>query len=115
MNPEDFFPKAKQLEFDLDTNTAGQSHTFTIDTTSTSMPTYSDLSVTFDADTYGRTVDYEDPVEKRLQKIENALGIINPNELIEEKYPHIKELRENYQKEVEAVMTFEYLEPKKTG
>ncbi len=112
MNPEDTFTIAEQLEFDLDTK---QTHTFTIDTTANSMPTYSDLNVTFDADTYGRTIDYEDPVEKRLQKIENALAIIQPNLQLEEKYPHIKELRENYEKEVEAVMTFEYLEPKKTG
>ena len=121
MNPDDLFSTAKQLEFDLDYQTPTYTTTtdsdYSITLNNEGMYTFNTtLDTTFDADTYGRTWEpQEDPVEKRLQKIEKALAIIHPNEQLEEKYPHIKELREKYEQEVEAVMTFEYLEPKKTG
>jgi len=90
----------------------GTDTTFTIDTTMASMGPGLSYS-----EPYTTTTDFEnykDPVETRLQKIEERLGILSPKEAVEQKYPHVKELREKYEKELEACMTFEYLDPKST-
>ena len=79
--------------------------TFTID---------SNMSYSTDYTTTTDFENYKDPVETRLQKIEERLGILSPKEAVEEKYPHVKELREKYEKELEACMTFEYLDPEST-
>ena len=79
--------------------------TFTID---------SNMSYSTDYTTTTDFENYKDPVETRLQKIEERLGILSPNEAVEQKYPHVKELREKYEKELEACMTFEYLDPEST-
>ena len=90
----------------------GTDTTFTIDTSMASMGPGLSYS-----EPYTTTTDFEnykDPVETRLQKIEERLGILSPKEAVESKYPHVKELREKYEKELEACMTFEYLDPKST-
>ena len=82
--------------------------TFTIDSSMSPGVTFTDYTTTTDFE------NYKDPVETRLQKIEERLGILSPKEAVEQKYPHVKELREKYEKELEACMTFEYLDPKST-
>ena len=139
MNPEDFdelyegYEKSTQLELDLDdynysldnntyTINCNNNKTYTVDIDSSATST-SPSTVTFGdfTTTAGDVLSEEMKAEEfnaRLDKMEKMLGIIKPDEVIEEKYPHIKELRENYEKELEAVMTFEYLDPKinkKTG
>ena len=87
------------------TYSGSNDNTFTID---------SNMSYSTDYTTTTDFENYKDPVETRLQKIEERLGILSPNEAVEEKYPHDKELREKYEKELEACMTFEYLDPEST-
>ena len=131
MNPEDFdtlydgYQTSTQLELELgdsyDYSLDNKTYNITIDssatTTSPSTVTFGDFTTT----TAGEYLSEEIKVEEfnaRLQKMEKMLGIIKPDEVLEEKYPHIKEIREKYEKELEAVMTFEYLDPKtnkKTG
>jgi hypothetical protein len=129
MNPEDFdklyegYEKSTQLELDLDDyNYSLDNKTYTIDidssatSTSPSTVTFGDFTTTA-GDVLSEEIKAEE-FNARLDKMEKMLGIIKPDEVIEEKYPHIKELREKYEKELEAVMTFEYLDPKinkKTG
>lgn len=59
-------------------------------------------------------ISLKEELNKRLQRIEQALGIpkdLNRNKEIEEKHPHIKAMAEAYELEVEKHITLELLTP----
>ena len=85
------------------------------------MTTTSPIDVTFSYDSDSVESSYiagvnekVDDIGARLNNIEKALGIppkLDRNKELEEEYPHIKEIAEKYEQEVEKHMTLKLLTP----
>ena len=123
MNPDE---NPYQLELDLDDvkTTLDQwddTSEYTVSSNYSTMATTSPIDVTFsyDSDSVGSSSITEvnekvDDIGARLNNIEKALGIppkLNRNKELEEEYPHIKEIAEKYEQEVEKHMTLKLLTP----
>ena len=123
MNPDE---NPYQLELDLDDvkTTLDQwddTSEYTVSTNYSTMATTSPIDVTFSYDSDSVEVssisdvnEKVDDIGARLNNIEKALGIppkLNRNKEIEEEYPHIKEIAEKYEQEVEKHITLKLLTP----
>ena len=120
MNPED---DQYQSELDLDDvkatldsweDSSGYSTTVT-------SPSGLDVSFSYDSDTLTTSStsitevnEKVDDIGARLNNIEKALGIppkLDRNKELENEYPHIKEIAEKYEQEVEKHITLKLLTP----
>lgn len=123
MNPDE---NPYQLELDLDDvkTTLDQwddTSEYTVSTNYSTMATTSPIDVTFSYDSDSVEVssisdvnEKVDDIGARLNNIEKALGIppkLNRNKEMEEEYPHIKEIAEKYEQEVEKHITLKLLTP----
>ena len=123
MNPDE---NPYQLELDLDDvkTTLDQwddKSDYTVSTNYSTTATTSPIDVTFSYDSDSVEVssitdvnEKVDDIGARLNNIEKALGIppkLNRNKEMEEEYPHIKEIAEKYEQEVEKHITLKLLTP----
>lgn len=123
MNPDE---NPYQLELDLDDvkTTLDQwddTSDYTVSTNYSTTATTSPIDVTFSYDSDSVEVssitdvnEKVDDIGARLNNIEKALGIppkLNRNKEMEEEYPHIKEIAEKYEQEVEKHITLKLLTP----
>lgn len=123
MNPDE---NPYQLELDLDDvkTTLDQwddTSEYTVSTNYSTTATTSPIDVTFSYDSDSVEVssitdvnEKVDDIGARLNNIEKALGIppkLNRNKEMEEEYPHIKEIAEKYEQEVEKHITLKLLTP----